>query len=158
MNDKLASLIEQQKAVKAAFQLEAQGLFKEYVKEFFETIPEIKTIKWTQYTPYFNDGDECTFSVHEPTFSNAAGNQLTAWGEIDEDEVPEGSERANELWTFDGSWNIPDELKQHTDDIKAFCNAITCEEMESVMRAMFDEHSVVTITRDGIEVEEYEHD
>jgi hypothetical protein len=24
----------------------------------------IKSISWNQYTPYFNDGDECTFSVH----------------------------------------------------------------------------------------------
>ncbi|WP_074344742.1 hypothetical protein [Mycobacteroides abscessus] len=27
--------------------------------------PEVVSVRWTQYTPYFNDGDACTFSVHE---------------------------------------------------------------------------------------------
>lgn len=31
--------------------------------------PEVTGIAWTQYTPYFNDGDPCVFSVGEPYFS-----------------------------------------------------------------------------------------
>lgn len=33
-------------------------------KEFFNNHPEAKEIVWTQYTPYFNDGDVCTFSMN----------------------------------------------------------------------------------------------
>ncbi len=29
----------------------------------------VKAVAWTQYTPYFNDGDECEFSVNEKQFS-----------------------------------------------------------------------------------------
>jgi hypothetical protein len=35
------------------------------VQSFFDACPEIESIFWTQYTPYFNDGDSCEFSVHE---------------------------------------------------------------------------------------------
>ncbi len=27
--------------------------------------PEVVAVRWTQYTPYFNDGDACTFDVYE---------------------------------------------------------------------------------------------
>lgn len=29
-------------------------------------IPPGHTLQWDQYTPYFNDGEPCTFSIHEP--------------------------------------------------------------------------------------------
>lgn len=31
----------------------------------FEGNPEIESMGWSQYSPYFNDGDECVFHVHE---------------------------------------------------------------------------------------------
>ena len=31
-------------------------------------MPALKAIRWNQYTPYFNDGDPCTFSVGEVMF------------------------------------------------------------------------------------------
>lgn len=32
--------------------------------EFFQDAPEVTSVHWTQYTPYFNDGDECKFSIN----------------------------------------------------------------------------------------------
>jgi hypothetical protein len=29
--------------------------------ELFEEFPELESFSWTQYTPYFNDGDTCEF-------------------------------------------------------------------------------------------------
>ena len=37
---------------------------REAVKEFLAACPEVKRLRWTQYTPYFNDGEECIFDVH----------------------------------------------------------------------------------------------
>lgn len=31
-----------------------------------EFIPEGRMLVWSQYTPYFQDGDPCTFGVNEP--------------------------------------------------------------------------------------------
>ncbi len=30
--------------------------------------PEVVKVEWCQYTPNFNDGDTCRFSVHDPIF------------------------------------------------------------------------------------------
>lgn len=38
------------------------------LKEFsllFDSVPELEYVYWTQYTPSFNDGDKCEFSVHD---------------------------------------------------------------------------------------------
>jgi hypothetical protein len=32
----------------------------------FEKYPKLQAIRWNQYTPYFNDGDACYFSAHNP--------------------------------------------------------------------------------------------
>lgn len=31
--------------------------------EFFRRNPDVHAIRWTQYTPYFNDGEACSFSI-----------------------------------------------------------------------------------------------
>ena len=38
--------------------------FPAYLAPLFEKYPEIKRISWTQYTPYFNDGESCEFCVN----------------------------------------------------------------------------------------------
>ena len=35
-----------------------QKQLKPVLKDFMNSHPNIKAIGWTQYTPYFNDGDE----------------------------------------------------------------------------------------------------
>ena len=47
-----------------------QEIIQKIVKEIFDKFHEkwkgqYRSIYWTQYTPYFNDGDECYFSVHD---------------------------------------------------------------------------------------------
>jgi hypothetical protein len=39
----------------------AKGLFTEMSAELFAENPQLVSYSWTQYTPYFNDGDECVF-------------------------------------------------------------------------------------------------
>lgn len=34
----------------------------ENFKEIFKNFPSLESISWSQYTPYFNDGEECEFS------------------------------------------------------------------------------------------------
>ena len=33
-------------------------------QEIFDKYPIVETFAWRQYTPYFNDGEECTFGVN----------------------------------------------------------------------------------------------
>ncbi len=46
----------------------SKGLIEQAVKIFLDTCPEVTGVHWTQYTPYFNDGESCEFGVNEYCF------------------------------------------------------------------------------------------
>ena len=50
-------ILEEFEASRKVMQAKLQEIFKEEVRDFFENNPDIKTILWTQYTPYWNDGE-----------------------------------------------------------------------------------------------------
>ena len=123
-------------AKKAEFQKEltefGKAALSEEFKKVFDAHPEIKAIRWTQYTPYFNDGETCEFSRHDLEVRLA---------DTAEDE-------------FESSWNAKTpKLK------KAFSAVRPLERIdEEIFEAVFGDHCQVTATREGFEVEECEHD
>jgi hypothetical protein len=67
----MSQLVEKIKIELKAFEQKKADLVEELRKEFpellkslFDTSDWIHSVGWTQYTPYFNDGDECTFQVN----------------------------------------------------------------------------------------------
>jgi hypothetical protein len=63
----------------------SKDLMKEAFREFFAKYDEIvKNVYWTQYTPYFNDGEVCEFSVNDAFI-------LLKGIDEDEEECDEGS-------------------------------------------------------------------
>lgn len=48
-------------------QLSAEDFLENVINKVLED-DRILGFKWDQYTPYFNDGDTCVFSVHYPSF------------------------------------------------------------------------------------------
>ena len=53
-------------ALKSEMQEKSKVLMKEAFRDFFEKYEDVvENIFWTQYTPWFNDGETCEFSVHE---------------------------------------------------------------------------------------------
>ena len=52
-------------ALKAEMQENSKVLMKEAFREFLEKYDNVDNIFWTQYTPYFNDGEACEFSVND---------------------------------------------------------------------------------------------
>lgn len=97
----------------------------------FKACPSIEKIRWTQYTPYFNDGEPCEFSVGDRQF------------------------KIGDDW-LDAYDNWPDgERERVLKADKVFDAPI----FEDVFEVTFGDHTRVTVLRDGtFEVEEYEHD
>lgn len=168
LNDAFNDLIEKQKELQKQFQETAQALFKETTKEFFDKNPGITAIKWTQYTPYWNDGDTCEFGVNDPTFTNATGDDLdevSPYGEYEGENEDVWATESIE-YVFNNKGNHYDKEKNlilsgptiDVESCKLFDKMIRSSEMEDVMLAMFGNHVVVTATRDGFEVEEYDHE
>lgn len=141
------------KKVKETLQEKMKGVFK----AFFDAHPEVKTIHWTQYAPYFNDGDECVFSVHEPHFTSTPHDQLTdrehAWGEED-DGIIETRVWDSELRRYVDRDIDPTLIK----DMNTLSRIIQSDANEAVMLAMFDNHVWVKAHPDGFDVDDYDHD
>lgn len=66
MNNKLKLdiLIDQATNSFHSLKMHCLVVIQECINEIFATNSSIETIGWSQYTPYFNDGDICRFSVH----------------------------------------------------------------------------------------------
>jgi len=85
IQDKLENLKERVSSLQEEIKSESQKLFNESMKEFFELFPSVKSISWNQYTPYFNDGDECRFSVNNDV-------KINDYDDYDkQDEVPKNA-------------------------------------------------------------------
>lgn len=62
--EEIKKLRETVEAEKKVLNKKCKESFTEVVKEIFTTYPKLKSFAWRQYTPYFNDGEPCEFSVH----------------------------------------------------------------------------------------------
>ena len=119
-------------------------LFEEGSRDIFVKYPEVADFSWTQYTPYFNDGDECVFGVNEYFTVNLRD------GGILEDVYDSPYAREKKIERGE-SLDLSDHLGQ---DLSGLIGSIPPETMKSI----FGDHVRVTITPEGIETEEYEHE
>lgn len=113
-----------------------EELKKEF-KKFFAENPGVKMITWTQYTPYFNDGEECVFSVNEIYFFSGTKNEIES-EEVDCREDSELTIRPEGPLSF---------MKNEIESIP-----------EEIMQDVFGNHAEIIVTPDNIEIREYEHD
>jgi hypothetical protein len=127
-------------------------MFKELMKNFFIEFPEVKCVGWTQYTPYFNDGDTCEFSVNDAYF--VTDEKFTQ-------ESIEGIGSAYELEEFEHlefyrygrgeSDNTPLKIA-----CKEFSKLICTN--DDLMLQIFGDHSSVFLLPGEIVTTEFEHD
>lgn len=120
---------------------------EELAKEFraiFDAHPTLEAIRWHQYTPHFNDGDACVFSMGDMCF------KLTTDKEEDDED--------NDWEKGYGPYRYGDGLSDTEKAIKEALSAFQGEAVERVMLATFDDHKLITATRAGFEVEDYDHD
>lgn len=122
--------------------------FKDIFLPFFEKWPQVKFVKWSQYTPHFNDGDPCVFGVNDMS------------GYIEGDDEYEGSishygvahPEVNVFEVF--TKNALDQVYQDFKHLESECRSIE----ESLFLDLFGDHAAVKVSREGIDVTEYIHD
>ena len=166
LQEKFDQLLVDQVELKRKFQEQAQEMFKDITKEFFDNNPGIQAIVWTQYTPYFNDGETCVFNVNDPTFTNSPnGEDVSPWGEYEgEDDTIWACQSVSDILKSDREYYAEDKRRiveaggVDGDLCDAFDRMLLSSEMEDVFLAMFGDHVKVTATRDGFDIDDYEHD
>lgn len=139
--------MEQRKQAYMASQKEALG---NALRALLEKHPTAKCLAWSQYTPYFNDGDPCTFRANEihveidgvKADGDGPGDTLSPWDigyRVEQGEI----------------FATP-EIKSLHKDLEALNSATSG--LDALFLHAFGDHAEVRVTRDGITVEEYEHD
>ena len=172
--------------MRKAHMKELQGEFKDIIKLFFEECPKIQAVVWSQYTPYFNDGDECVFSINDPCFvtENFDSNDLqnpyeyedsdeygtldipsyvANWDEaIARDRAELAKPTASE-WVKGYYPKAIAKIEQQQKDfpgydvkIKAFASLL--HDNEDMLREVYGDHAAVYLTPSEVIVEEYAHD
>lgn len=131
-----------------------QDLFIEAVQPIFDLDERIGAVTWQQYTPYFNDGDACTFDVYDVI-------PLPADEEVDEEFYEPTSFISEYLLPRKDDENWGD----HWNRVKAhpmyepLAEACDLDIPEDVFEQVFGDHASITITRDGsVSVEECNHE
>lgn len=147
--------------------------------------PVVMALGWDQYTPYYNDGEPCTFRVGEPSLALACEDPDEyapdyGWQEYDSEENARywftswdkefknlvGDTSVN--WT--GEW--PDRVSHLKTPIENAPNPILLRAYVALKKAMdigscddfllrtFGDHAIIIIDKDSgkVIIDEYEHD
>ena len=160
-NDKFAILREKQEEIRKMKKemLEASSkIFTELTKTIFEDHPKVESFGWTQYTPYFNDGDTCTFSAQtDYIYINGQPVDESDW--INETKITNYGTWNREKREYEGRTEVPNldydpDLSKANDEIREFLRNFD----EDFFLSQFGDHAEITVTAEGVSVDEYEHD
>lgn len=168
--------------LEAEFETTIRGLFQKEVQSLFKEFPYLETISWTQYTPYFMDGDPCEFSKGEIQIngyeeydlkSKAKNSSPTGKGELQK-KLAEAIEKEKD-WVACREYrkaedlkakieHLQDQLKETDTDFKALIDCFPEVEQrlgcfsEDNYLLLFGDHVNVTVTATASTTDHYEHD
>ncbi len=140
-------------------QEKGQQKLKEVFKLFWESNPNVHLVMWTQYTPYFNDGAECVFSVGEILFSNLADSD--EYKNVDYDDYDGDLENiwiCSEVGEWQNDKNIKDSERMNFDMAEDLTNFLYSKSMKDVLKLLFEDHVKVFATREGFTAVPFDHD
>jgi hypothetical protein len=122
---------------------------------------DIVAFGWTQYTPYYNDGERCEFGVNAPWF------RTTVDAENDEDLEDLELSIHPTLAPHRYDHRVPGRFVPVERDAEtvaryarcqALADALATGEFDDVLLDAFGDHAHIRISPSGITVDEYEHD
>jgi hypothetical protein len=146
MSRKKSKIVNELKAFQADFAQRAKAALSEEFKAFFEANPTFESVSWTQYTPYFNDGDVCEFCANTtyPGIKYREADGSTA----EDDDVYVSTATSRKPMS---TWSTSERLGKAVIDFLG-------QFSEEDFLKLFGDHQKITVTRSGIETSHYEHD
>ena len=181
--ESVKAVVQEYGIAKKQFEDKMKNAFEDIFKTFFSLCPEIKAVGWNQYTPYFNDGEPCEFSVGD-FYAIAEDQKLSDEDDenIDLDDINSAYEIEEMNFPYNGKpsefvYDNRHKYESYNQDIVSYEKAVTenpryeiiCEqwnELNDILRSIpeeifmnaFDDHVFVLATKDGIDTKEYSHD
>jgi hypothetical protein len=148
MIEKLKQIREMQAEVQKKIREIGQDGMREVFAEVFAQHPDLEAVRWRQYTPYFNDGEACTFSV------NDAYIKFKGYPKDSEDEDCGDYEDGFDYYSSYRSEDYPVGFGKAYEAVQEVFRIAD----DDIFLAIFGDHVAVTVSRAGIKVDEYDHD
>lgn len=136
----------------------SDNLFDEFREYIFDKYPLLNSFGWTQYTPYFNDGETCVFYANidyliindeyaedSNWFYNMNVIDWGKWNPITKSyhgRIEEPNEKYNQI-LFDAHDEIVSFLSNFDNDF--FLNK-------------FGDHAEIIVTKSGTDISDYDHE
>lgn len=138
MTKKKSSKLDELKKLKEDFQKKARKVFDEEFAGLVQNVPGVVGVKWTQYAPYFNDGEACEFSVNEPVLVLETSEEDAGYWDLYEQDLD----------------------KKQKEALESVSELIQSSEMEDVLKDMFGDDAEVnySVATGEFTTEHCEHD
>lgn len=158
MTDKMKNILTEVNSAKEEYEAAVKSVSKKVEKSLQELVADtdgLVAIRWAQYTPHFNDGDACEFSVHEPYFKF----------EDTGDDAGDYEDGFISSYDLDYDWDNASRGKRYKTEDHAAKGKLM-ESIESVFGEiddkiflnLFDDGYQVTVNENSTEVEDFDHD
>lgn len=141
---------------------ESKKMFANETKAIFDQYDGLESFSWQQYTPYFNDGDACEFGVYADSWSMKINDHNPEYGDnpdweyIDYNEQKKRAEAlgvpVSTIQSYTHKTKL--DLARALHELPKFVNAFD----PNVLKQMFGDHREITVYRDRVEVEHYDHE
>lgn len=149
-------------------------------KDFFDSCPEVRIVCWQQYAPYFNDGDPCEFSVHDPQvipYPNKIEKDLAVHlgfdldesddedGDSDDgdedDEDEDGTDSRSDF--YEGGmtgrlYGFREKNEREKRVEAAFSTLAEAFKEDDLFETVFGSNCQVVASRDGFDIQDCDHD
>jgi hypothetical protein len=135
IKEKLEELQKEYLDIKSKYSKEFSEKYVYLFEDIFQKYPELKSFSFPAYIPYFNDGNECVFTVHDVQYINGI-------------DIYDYDELTNGLFSKGA-------MKKAIEEI----DAINYKLDSSIFQATFGDHSLITVGRNmTVDIDYYEHD
>lgn len=161
MKDKLELLKEKQSQISNlkndVIEL-SSGIFEDFYKYIFEKYHTLESFGWTQYTPYFNDGDATIFNANtDYLIINDEYAEDSDW--FSQVKILNWGQWNYELKTYEGRIEEPN--KDYNENLVNAYNEIVdflSHFDNDFYLSKFGDHAEITVNKDGFDISDYDHD
>ncbi len=137
------------------------AIVKEALQPLWDAEPTLLAVSWTQYTPYFNDGEPGVFSVRE--ICRSSREQRPGYSGLFEGDDPDAEDEDGQLWYeqenlwWSPNYSEPNERLERLYPALQYANK-ALQENKKVLETLFGDHTRVVAHRDGkVIANEYDH-